>query len=128
MIRSTFEQFARGRDRKPVQARSMTPEVPILSQSSEPTRTSKPARILVTDDRPEVLQLVDRVLGERYACDFATNVEQARQRLASKAFQLALCDIQMVGESGVALAEEIVREHPDIALVPFTGEDSPRGG
>jgi putative two-component system response regulator len=40
-------------------------------------------------------------------------------------FQLALCDIQMPGESGLILAEEIAGEHPETAVVMLTGVDDP---
>jgi putative two-component system response regulator len=83
------------------------------------------ARILATDDRPEVLRLVERSLGERYECELATSVAAAREKLAGAAFQLALCDIQMPGESGLVLVEEIAGEHPDMAIVLVTGVDDP---
>jgi PAS domain S-box-containing protein len=90
--------------------------------------TTRPglARILITDDRPEVLQLVDRSLGKRYRCDFAASLDQARKKLAASEFQLALCDLEMLGESGFDLAEEIAEEHPDTALVLITDTDDPK--
>ena len=95
-----------------------------------PTRlgiTAQPglARILITDDRPEVLRLVERSLGERYRCEFAATVGQAREKLATGAFHLALCDLEMLGDSGFDLAEEITEEHPNTAVVLITGEDDP---
>ena len=83
------------------------------------------ARILATDDRPEVLRLIDRSLGEHYECEFAGSVEEARGRLSASEFDLALCDIQMPGESGLTLAEEIVAERPLTAVVLVTGVDDP---
>jgi PAS domain S-box-containing protein len=83
------------------------------------------ARILATDDRPEVLRLIDRTLGEHYECEFAGNVEEARGKLGDGEFDLALCDIQMPGESGLVLAEEIVAESPLTAVVLVTGVDDP---
>jgi PAS domain S-box-containing protein len=83
-------------------------------------------RILATDDRPEVLRLVERTLGEHYDCEFATGVEEARERLAAGAFDLALCDIEMPGESGLVLVEEIARDHPETAIVLVTGVDDPK--
>jgi PAS domain S-box-containing protein len=83
------------------------------------------ARVLVTDDRPEVLQLVDRSLGARYRCEFATGLDQAREKLAAKDFHLAVCDLEMLGESGFDLAEGIAEEHPDTALVLITDRDDP---
>ncbi len=83
------------------------------------------ARILVTNDQPEMLRLVERALGEEYRCEFAANVTQAHEKLASTTFELALCDIEMLGESGLALAEEITEEHAETALVLITGKDDP---
>lgn len=85
------------------------------------------ARILVTDDQPEMLRLVDRALGERYRCEFAGSVAQAHRKLASAStpFHLALCDIQMLGGSGLALAEEVTEEHPETAVVLITDKDDP---
>jgi PAS domain S-box-containing protein len=83
------------------------------------------ARILITDDQPEMLRLVDRALGEQYRCEFAGSVAQAHRRLASVHFQLALCDIQMLDGSGLALAEEITEEHPETAVVLVTDKDDP---
>jgi putative two-component system response regulator len=82
-------------------------------------------RVLATDGRPEILQLVDQALGERYECEFATSVTEARERLAGESFQLALCDIHMPGESGLALAREIVDNHPQTCVVLVTGVDDP---
>jgi cyclic di-GMP phosphodiesterase len=81
-------------------------------------------RIVATDDRPEVLRLVERSLGDRYACELATSVAEAREKLAEP-FELALCDIQMPGESGLVLVEEIARDHPQTAIVMVTGVDDP---
>jgi len=85
--------------------------------------TSAPARILATDDRPEVLRLVERTLGERYECEFAGSVEEARGKLGEGDFELALCDIQMPDESGLVLVEEIARAPADTAIVLITGVD-----
>jgi PAS domain S-box-containing protein len=83
------------------------------------------ARILVTDDQPEMLRLVERSLGERYRCEFATTAQQAREKFATSTFDLALCDLEMLGESGLDWAEEITEEHPDTAVILITGEDDP---
>jgi PAS domain S-box-containing protein len=83
------------------------------------------ARILVTDDQPEMLRLVDRALGDRYRCEFAGSVAQAHKKLASNRFHLALCDLQMLDGSGLTLAEEITENHPETAVVLITGKDDP---
>jgi PAS domain S-box-containing protein len=90
-------------------------------QSPEPER----ARILVTDDRPEILRLIERTLGASHECEFASDVGEARGKLAEAEFDLALCDIQMPGESGLTLVDEIAHDHPDMAIVLVTGVDDP---
>lgn len=86
--------------------------------------SAESARILATDDRPEVLKLIERALGGRFPCEFAASVEEARGKLtANGSFELALCDIEMPGESGLVLVEEIARDHPDTAIVLVTGVD-----
>ncbi len=83
------------------------------------------ARVLAADSRPEILQLVDQALGERYECEFATSAAEAREMLMDESFQLALCDIHMPDESGLALAQEIVDNHPQTCVVLVTGVDDP---
>jgi len=84
-----------------------------------------PARILVTDDQPEVLRAVTRTLGGPYVCEFVTDIDQVREKLAEDSFELALCGVTMAGAPGLALAEEIGRNHPDTAVVLVTAEDDP---
>lgn len=87
--------------------------------------TEPAARILATDDRPEVLRLVERALSSDYECELVDSVDAAREMLAGEPFQLALCDIEMPGESGLVLVEEIARDHPETAIVMVTGVDDP---
>ena len=82
------------------------------------------ARILVTDDRPEMLRTMKLALGEQYECVFAGSVEEARERLVERPFQLALCDVHAAGELALALAEEVLAVYPGTAVVLATDEDS----
>jgi PAS domain S-box-containing protein len=104
----------------------MTPDLTAVRPPIDPG-PARPglARILITDDQPEMLRLVDRALGRRYRCEFAGTVAQAHRQLASNSFHLALCDIQMLGGSGLVLAEEITEEHSEIAVVLVTDKDDP---
>lgn len=83
-------------------------------------------RILVTDDQPQMLDLMNRALGDSFECEFASDIGQAHEKLASGTFQLVICNIDAAGETGLALAREIVQEHPDTATVVLvTGDDDP---
>ena len=83
------------------------------------------ARILITDDRPEVMEMVTEGLGERYACEFASSLEQAREKLEAGSFDLAICDLQTSREAGLAQVEEIAHVHPETAIVLITDVDDP---
>jgi PAS domain S-box-containing protein len=80
-------------------------------------------RVLATDDRPEILKVVERTLSDRFECSFAAGVGEARGRLESDRFDLAICDIEMPGESGLVLVEEIARRWPETAVIVLTGID-----
>jgi PAS domain S-box-containing protein len=84
------------------------------------------ARILVTDDQPGMLDLMDRALGDTYECEFAGSIEEARDQLGTGTFQLAICNLDSADSDGLDLAREIVRDHPETATVVLvTGEDDP---
>lgn len=84
------------------------------------------ARILVTDDQPGMLDLMDRALGDSYECEFANSIEEARGQLDTGAFDLVICSLDSADNSGLDLAREIVRDHPDTATVVLvTGHDDP---
>lgn len=83
-------------------------------------------RILVIDDERMIRTLVSRQLRRAgYDCVEAAGAADASAALATGSFDLALCDIHMPGKSGVDLAAEIARAHPDTAVVMLTGEDLP---
>lgn len=83
-------------------------------------------RILVTDDQPEMLDLMDRALGANYQCQFASSAAQARDLLRDGSFGLAVCNLEAAGSSGLGLAGEIVRDYPKTAtIVLMTGKDDP---
>lgn len=83
------------------------------------------ARLLVTDDRPEIMAMVESGLGGRYDCEFTSSLEQAREKLARGTFDLALCDLQTSREVGLAQVEEIARDYPETAIVLITDVDDP---
>ena len=96
--------------------------LPISQSRARPTT----ARILVTDDQPEMLGLVDRALGDTYECEFASGIEEARDRLRTGTFQLAICKLDPAESERLDLAQEIAETHPGTATVVLaTGEDNP---
>jgi putative two-component system response regulator len=85
-----------------------------------------PPRILAVDDDDQVRRLLKETLTEAgYACRCAADAAEARSLVAGKRFEVALCDIALPGESGLALARFLHHQHPDIALVMVSATDDP---
>jgi PAS domain S-box-containing protein len=94
--------------------------------ASQPDLMPRAVRILVTDDQPGMLDLMDRALGDSYECEFASSIEEARGQLDTGAFHLVICNLDSADNSGLDLAREIIRDHPDTATVVLvTGDDDP---
>jgi PAS domain S-box-containing protein len=83
------------------------------------------ARVLVTDDGREIEAVINLVLSERYVCEFASGVADARRRLAADSFDLVLCDVHAGGAAALDLAEEVVGGDLDTAVVLFAETDDP---
>jgi PAS domain S-box-containing protein len=82
-------------------------------------------RVLITNDRLQLRDVVDRALTKRCTCEFATDVEQAREMVSSATFDLVLCDLHAGGESARAFADEVVRGGLDTAVILLTDVDDP---
>jgi putative two-component system response regulator len=83
------------------------------------------SKILVVDDEQALRRWSERILTDHgYECEGAGDAQDAREHLKDGAFQLALLDVNMPGESGMRLLSHIRSEYPDCAAVMVTGEDS----
>jgi len=60
-------------------------------------------------------------LSDRYACETASNAQEALGLLAESEFALVLSDVQMPGLSGVELLRKIVTDFPDVAVIMVSG-------
>ncbi|MFO0773741.1 MAG: response regulator [Nitrospiraceae bacterium] len=82
--------------------------------------------ILVIDDEEAVRRLLASLLERHgYKCAMAGDAREARQRMAEQDFALALCDVNMPGESGMDLARHILTGDSTTACIMITGLDSP---
>ena len=85
--------------------------------------TNQP-RILIVDDDETVRSMLTRMLGRNgYECASAENGAEARKALAGGQFDLALCDLNMPGESGLELVEHVAVAYPETATIMVTGAD-----
>ena len=101
----------------------LAPSLPHGAGERERDR-SRP-RVLVVDDEPVVLDLVDDVLSDRgFDVRRAQNGAQALERLQSSGFDAILIDLKMPDMSGRDLFEVIRDRHPEAAArVAFTTGD-----
>jgi putative two-component system response regulator len=85
------------------------------------------AAVLIVDDDPAVARLLRDILEpEGYDCTITADAAQARKVVADRTFALALVDVLLGGETGLELAADLLRQHPDLAVVMVTGIDDPK--
>jgi PAS domain S-box-containing protein len=76
--------------------------------------------ILAIDNDPEILRLVERTLGHRFACEQANDIRSAREKLEAADFDLVLCKVPFPDEADLGLIEELLAEEPGVAIVMIT--------
>ena len=86
------------------------------------------ANILVVDDEEQVRRMLNRILSriDEYIFTLAADGAEARQCLAKQPYDIALCDVNMPGESGIDLARHIASEYEDTAVIILTAVDDPK--
>jgi DNA-binding response OmpR family regulator len=83
-------------------------------------RMTDRAHILVTDDEPQIRDMLEELLqGQDYLVSCGANAAQARALITDQAFDLAILDVRMPGEDGLSLARYL-REHHDIGIIMLT--------
>ena len=80
--------------------------------------------LLLVDDDPSTLKLLARVLeGTGYQCLTAASAEEARKLLKEQTFSLVITDVEMPGDSGIDLLDDVAANHQDTATLMVTGMD-----
>jgi signal transduction histidine kinase len=84
--------------------------------------STSPARILVVDDEPSVLETIVAILDkEGYVTASASNVGAAIELMREEPFDVVLTDLRMEGQSGLSLVSEIQRSWLDTTAIVLTG-------
>jgi putative nucleotidyltransferase with HDIG domain len=82
----------------------------------------KPTNVLVVDDEPEVLTVIQEMLeGEDYRLLTAYSVEEARSILHRENVNIILTDLLLGDGSGTDILEEARKVHPDSLTIFMTG-------
>lgn len=85
------------------------------------------ARILIVDDEPSVREALRRLVAdEGHVTTLAGDTTEARAALASKSFELILCDVNLPGESGLELVHAVIADRSDVAFLMVSGADDPQ--
>lgn len=79
--------------------------------------------VLVIEDDPEVSNIVDAMLSSSgYTTDIARIGEDGLRMLAERRPDIVLSDIVLAGQvSGIDIAREVRRSHPDVSIVLMSG-------
>ncbi len=94
-----------------------------MSTSTEMHATSAaaPARLLVVDDDSDLLRLLAmRLQATGYDVATADSVAAARSRLGVERFDLVVSDVRLPDGDGLALFEDIRRQHPALPVILLT--------
>jgi two-component system phosphate regulon response regulator OmpR len=84
-----------------------------------------PAHILVVDDDPRLLQLLERYLRQNeFIVSSAADAQGARDQLARLAFDLIVLDVMLPDEDGVTLTRSLRRES-DVPILLLTARGEP---
>lgn len=86
----------------------------------------EPVSVLIVDDEMEFASGLAKVLGRRgFQVDVALSGQEALELMAAKSFQVALLDVKMPGQDGLALLRLFQEMAPGMPVILMTGHISP---
>jgi DNA-binding NtrC family response regulator len=79
------------------------------------------AHILIVDDERDIRHLYSAELEDAgYTVSTAGSSEEAARLIRSETYDLVVLDIQMQGESGLQMLQNVVKEHPGLPVILCT--------
>jgi two-component system response regulator AtoC len=78
-------------------------------------------RVLVVDDKENILKLFARLLGDTYEVTCAEDGSRALALLAAQEFDVVVSDVRMPGADGFEVLRAVKSRHPDTEVVMMTG-------
>lgn len=81
--------------------------------------------LIVEDDRDLALLLANYLKAEKFDVDMADSGAAMRAALAGRAYDLIVLDLGLPDEDGLALAQWLRREWPDLPIIMATGKSDP---
>lgn len=98
--------------------------VPFLQQHLTARATIHALRLLIVEDDPEIAQIAERSLRNRFSIDIATDGHQALQLWQQQPYDLVLLDMMLPRMSGEEVLEQMVRQQPQQPVVIMTAHAS----
>ncbi len=92
---------------------------PLTTPSS--LASKRAAKILIIDDEPNVLSVLNSLLSSAHDCRTATSAIEAIEYLKEEPYDLVLSDIVMPGMSGLELLAEITRLSRETVVILISG-------
>ena len=88
--------------------------------------TTEPARILLVDDEPALLELVEEMAHRSFPCTVlrASNVGEARHILETQPIELMIADVHLPDGDGTSLLDTLALHQPGASAVMMTGSPS----
>ena len=77
-------------------------------------------RILVVDDKENILRLFERLLGDRHLVTLAHDGAEALAKLAAGEFDVVVSDVRMPGADGCAVLEAVKARAPGTEVILMT--------
>ena len=78
-------------------------------------------KILVVDDDVSILKVLQmRLESEGYAVTAASEIREAKERIAAESFDLALLDLKLDGGTGIELMKSLREVDPDLPVIILT--------
>ncbi len=78
-------------------------------------------RVLVVDDKENILKLFARLLGDTYEVTCAEDGARALALLAAQEFDVVVSDVRMPGADGFEVLRAVKSRYPDTEVVMMTG-------
>jgi signal transduction histidine kinase/DNA-binding response OmpR family regulator len=81
-------------------------------------------RLLIVDDEPELLAILQEFLGEEFELEAAATGTEALESLARGTFAVVLTDINLPGADGIAVLRAAKAADPETEVILLTGNAS----
>jgi two-component system response regulator PilR (NtrC family) len=82
-------------------------------------------RVLIVDDEPDIRELLEITLGRmQLTTDTAKTIQEAKEKLSQKEFQLCLTDMRLPDGNGLQLVEHIQQQFTGLPVAVITAHGS----